>query len=149
MFLLVLFGIIISCFVFVIYMRKSNLHSCESSKKPDIEKYHPSGFVLCGYVLSIIGISILIAVYVSNFTKISDQMTMIFLGLATLIVGIACLITFRIKCNICGYDGNAKNNSLTRGLIFTFLLCMGLIPGLVYLVCQPKKYVCPKCGLIL
>jgi predicted RNA-binding Zn-ribbon protein involved in translation (DUF1610 family) len=47
----------------------------------------------------------------------------------------------------CGYDGRFKNESETNVWLFLLLLCLGVIPGILYST-GTVKMVCPRCGAI-
>jgi hypothetical protein len=48
----------------------------------------------------------------------------------------------------CGYKGEAKKSSKGSILIALFLLCLFIIPGVLYLIfCSGSRYYCPKCSL--
>lgn len=48
----------------------------------------------------------------------------------------------------CGFCGKGKREARGSGVIFIFLILVGLIPGLIYwAVCGGYRIVCPKCGM--
>lgn len=54
--------------------------------------------------------------------------------------------TFRkLKCNKCGYDGTplVKGTNIVALLI---LFCLGILPGILYILLCPTKYYCKNCG---
>ena len=47
----------------------------------------------------------------------------------------------------CGYQGKGKQVGGSNGCLLIILLCLGILPGILYLLWAPKKgVVCPKCG---
>lgn len=50
----------------------------------------------------------------------------------------------------CGFEGDPKLES--RGNLFLgfFLLFLGLLPGLIYILAKSgKRWVCPRCGVVI
>lgn len=48
----------------------------------------------------------------------------------------------------CDYRGTPKRIAKGSALVFILLLCLWIIPGIVYgIVMSGYRYVCPKCGL--
>lgn len=59
--------------------------------------------------------------------------------------GWACLSRKKIKC-ACGFHGVPRGTSKRNGCIFFLLLCIGIVPGLIYYIVKPKRVECPWCG---
>ena len=48
----------------------------------------------------------------------------------------------------CGYRGAPRRESRGSCLIAVLLLCLGIVPGVLYLVIMSgHRYYCPRCGL--
>ncbi|WP_337746931.1 hypothetical protein [Victivallis vadensis] len=48
----------------------------------------------------------------------------------------------------CGYRGKGKVDGRKSGCLLIVLLCLGIVPGIIYLLWSGKKgIVCPKCGM--
>jgi len=56
------------------------------------------------------------------------------------------MVSKRLKCDYCGYNGNPKVSGGPNGCAFILLLCLGILPGLIYWFAVSSKYSCPKCG---
>jgi hypothetical protein len=51
-------------------------------------------------------------------------------------------------CWNCGYHGRAKRKSKGSFLMFLFLLCLMVLPALIYLVLYNGcVFACPRCGI--
>ena len=47
----------------------------------------------------------------------------------------------------CRYRGKGKPIGGANALLFLILFCLGILPGILYLMCCPKRgTICPKCG---
>lgn len=69
------------------------------------------------------------------------------IGFITLICAIGCFAGFRtISCTRCGYHGRALQHGGPNGCAFILLLCIGIVPGLIYMFAVPTHYKCPNCG---
>ena len=51
-----------------------------------------------------------------------------------------------IKCHRCGYEGDFKTSGGPNGCAFILLLCLGILPGLIYMFAVPTHKTCPRCG---
>ena len=48
----------------------------------------------------------------------------------------------------CGYRGSGKPAGSKSGCLLIILLCLGIIPGLIYLLFFGKSgIICPRCGI--
>lgn len=48
----------------------------------------------------------------------------------------------------CGYRGKGVRTDGTSGCLFMLFLCIGVVPGLLYLIlCGKPEIICPKCGM--
>lgn len=55
------------------------------------------------------------------------------------------------KCLMCGYEGQMKTWLSNFGaplFMSIVLLCFWLLPGLLFIAFNWKKYKCPKCGAL-
>ena len=64
-------------------------------------------------------------------------------GFLLLVIG---MTSCRMKCEYCGYEGAPYVSGGPRILVFVLLLCIGLLPGLIYWFAVSSKCSCPKCG---
>jgi|GEM_PF-5026698 len=62
-------------------------------------------------------------------------------GILLILVGFA---KKNVRCS-CGYDGAVKVRGGSLGCLF-LLLCIGILPGLIYLIVCRNRYFCPACG---
>lgn len=76
-----------------------------------------------------------------------------FLGMITLIIPMVCCYLYSrrsIHCERCGYSGVQTSKGGVSIVLFLFLTCLAVLPGIIYLlVCSlsHKKFKCPNCGL--
>jgi len=50
----------------------------------------------------------------------------------------------------CGYVGKPRRKDKGSILVALFLLCCGIVPGIVYLAATSGcRYYCPKCGVLI
>lgn len=48
----------------------------------------------------------------------------------------------------CGYSGAGREQGARSGCLLVVLLCLGILPGIIYLLFFGKPgIVCPKCGM--
>lgn len=49
----------------------------------------------------------------------------------------------------CKYSGPGKSDGATSGCLLVVLLCLGILPGIIYLLfCgRSNSMVCPRCGM--
>lgn len=112
------------------------------------ETYYPSKKMT--YVGSVMILLSLLVTFCQSFFHINSFLS----GLSMWTVGIlACLGTFfiligcsqtNVRCS-CGYDGAVKVRGGSLGCLF-LLLCIGILPGLIYLIVCRNRYFCPACG---
>lgn len=71
-----------------------------------------------------------------------------FLGISLILVIPGLLLLNpdkRIQCT-CGYKGMPETVSAPSGCAFILLLCIGILPGLIYYFAIPTILKCPQCG---
>lgn len=67
-------------------------------------------------------------------------------ALIILLIGVYTYQKKSMSCTNCRYSGAPKLASSPSGCIFFLLLCIGIIPGLIYMLAVKNKYRCPSCG---
>lgn len=108
--------------------------------------FTPAWMIGLGLLLLFVGIGLM---GVScNATKVTDESVFQFIfGLLILVAGAVFLTTKQIKCKSCSFEGAPKKKGGGSGLVFIFLLCFGIIPGILYLIFVGRQQlICPKCG---
>ncbi len=95
---------------------------------------------VCGAILLIISFTFLLV-------GINTGYQFLLISFITLICAIGCFAGFRtISCSRCGYHGRPIQYGGPNGCAFILLLCIGIVPGLIYMFAVPIHYKCPNCG---
>lgn len=96
--------------------------------------------------LLVVGSFIAIIIGIGGLASKSALGVLTIPALIALLVGVYIYQKKSIKCTNCGYSGTPKMTSSPNGCIFILLLCIGIIPGLIYMLAVKNKYCCPSCG---
>ena len=78
---------------------------------------------------------------------INDKASAFFSCFMICLFGIIFSRLKRCKCKNCNYEGKPELKSAPNGCAFILLLCLGILPGLIYLFIIPSRYSCPNCGV--
>lgn len=98
-------------------------------------------------IADIFGSILLIISFILLVIGINSGYQFILMSFITLICAIGCFAGFRtIMCSRCGYHGRPIQYGGPNGCAFILLLCIGIVPGLIYMFAVPTHYKCPNCG---
>ena len=96
-----------------------------------------------GWLLAVLGIiSVVLAVVFKGNQTIAWPVVAFF----CFFVMALCFRQKYIKCHRCGHEGDFKTSGGPNGCAFILLLCIGILPGLIYMFAVPTHRSCPRCG---
>jgi hypothetical protein len=132
------------------YMRIcKNIHKCSEIENGDDswrEKYKITLSRTSSRTSNIVGTVFFISSFVvAGIFSYNLWIPNFLIVLALFFCGWGFLSRKHIEC-ACGYHGKPDYMSKRDGCGLFLLLCIGILPGLIYCIVKPKKIECPWCG---
>lgn len=85
-----------------------------------------------------------------NETRCNNQrrgvlMLFIYIALGYTVLKWFGVFAASVECLTCGWKGKLNKHSNENALVTVGLLCLGILPGILYLCTRSKRYTCPDC----